>query len=184
MTQFPMPTSKSWIYHGRTGIVHVCWASPFIKYINSTISCIYIYIQLVPSLALFTASRGRVYTGSFHTSYIILLSICTSRIPCSTYKLKLHTSKQGTTSNMQSIAEASRERIQASHPVASCHFPRVSTMEGSNISACNSTSLIPPTSALSSSMNNCLVDCSDLQWRRKCCRVSSEALQSGHTLDT
>ena len=119
MTQFPMPTSKSWIYHVKTGFVHVCWASPFIKYIF----CTYVYIQLVPSLPLFTASRGRVYTGAFHTSYIILLSICTSRIPCSTYKLKLHTSKQGTTSNMQSIAEASRERIQASHHVASCHDP-------------------------------------------------------------
>ena len=84
---------------------------------------IYIYIQLVPSLPLFTASSGRVYTGAFHRSYIILLSICTSRIPCSTYKLKLHTSKQGTTSNMQSITGASRERIQASHHVASCHDP-------------------------------------------------------------
>ena len=52
-------------------------------------------------------------------------------------------------------------------------------MEGSNISACNSSSLIPPTSAFSLSRNNCLVDCSDLQWRRKCCRVSPEALQSG-----
>ena len=115
-----MPTSKSWIYHVRTGIVYVCWASPFIKYIYF----VHIYIQLeVPSVLLFTASRGRVYTGAFHTNYIILLSICTSRIPCSTYKLKLHTSQQGTTSNMQRITEASRERIQASHDVASCHDP-------------------------------------------------------------
>ena len=59
----------------------------------------------------------------FSRTDIILLSICTSRIPCSTYKLKLHTSKQGTTSNMQSMTEASRERIQASHHVASCHDP-------------------------------------------------------------
>ena len=119
-----MPTSKSWIYHVRTGIVHVCWASPYIYIYIVYIYIVCVHIQLVPSLSLFTARRGRVYTGVFHTSYIILLStICTSRIPCRTYKLKLYTSKQGTTSSMQSITEASREKIQASHHVASCHDP-------------------------------------------------------------
>ena len=65
--QFSMPTSKCWKYHVRTGIVHVCWASPFIK-----------YIELVPS-----SKQGRLYTGAHQISCMILLSIHTSRIPCS-----------------------------------------------------------------------------------------------------
>ena len=65
--QFSMPTSKCWKCHVRTGIVHVCWTSPFIK-----------YIELVPS-----SKQGRVYTGALQISCMILLSTHTSRIPCS-----------------------------------------------------------------------------------------------------
>ena len=144
-----------------------------------------IYVQLVPSLQLFTINRGRVYTGALQVSCIILLSICTSMIPSSTV---MHSSFTQASRVLRLTCKALQRLLEREykHPIMSpvVLTPSMSTMEGSNISVCNSSLLIPPTSAFSSSINNCLIDCSDFHWRRKCCRVSSEALQSGHTLDT